>query len=53
MSSPASEIIVSVEPPPSSPQQTEEKVPTPEEMHVEAPASPHADPNSKKSFKRK
>jgi len=53
MSSPASEIVVSKEPPPSSPPQAMERIPTPEKIIPEPPTSPPADPNSKKSFKRK
>ena len=53
MTSPASEIVVSTEPLPSTPPQIIERVPTPEEIVPERPTSPPADPNSKKSFKRK
>ena len=53
MASPSSEIVVSTEPPPSSPPQTKQREPTPEEMAVEQPSSLQHDINSKKSFKRK
>ena len=53
MSSPASEIVVSTKPPPSSPPQPIERVPTPEVIPAEPQTTPPADPNSKKSFKRK
>lgn len=56
MSSPASEIVVSNEPPPSSPVQTMSKSlepVEPEEMSLDTPVPPPTDPTSKKSFKRK
>jgi hypothetical protein len=56
MSSPASEIIVSTEPPPSHPVQTVSEpaeAVEPEEMPVDAPLPLSTESASKKSFKRK